>query len=163
MDDRSRNIYFGPWEFGNYNLETQKLFNYVYLVALQHLQIERVVNRVRFVEEMSYEWMNVFIYYKTLTIHLDNIVAIILKNYQFALSRPWQVFAVAYISKRRDLGAWHQGRDIHKYQGVNRRGEGLSDFFSGYLPLPLSLPLAQVVRQAWSRADTGINRSYTSV
>jgi len=39
--------------------------------------------------------MNVFIYYKTLTIHLDNIVAIIFHgNYQFALSGPWQVFAV---------------------------------------------------------------------
>jgi len=47
------------------------------LVALQYLQIGRVVNRVRFVEEMLCERMNVFIYYKTLTIHLDNIVAII--------------------------------------------------------------------------------------
>jgi len=34
------------------------------------------VNRVRFVE-MLRERMNVFIYYKTLTIRLDNIVAII--------------------------------------------------------------------------------------
>jgi len=42
--------------------------------------------------------MNVFLYYKTLTIRLDNIVAIIFqKNYQFALSGPWQVFAVATI------------------------------------------------------------------
>jgi len=36
-----------------------------------------VVNRVRFVEELLNELMNVFVYYKTLTIHLDNIVAII--------------------------------------------------------------------------------------
>jgi len=33
------------------------------------------VNRVRFVESM-----NVFIYYKTLTIHLDDIAAIILQK-----------------------------------------------------------------------------------
>jgi len=40
--------------------------------------------------------MNVSIYYKTQTIHLDNITAIILqKNYQFALSGAWQVFAVS--------------------------------------------------------------------
>jgi len=39
-------------------------------------------------------WMNVFI--KTRTIHLDNIVAIIfLGNYQFTLSAPRQVFAIA--------------------------------------------------------------------
>jgi len=44
--------------------------------------------------------MNVFIYYKTLTIHLDNIAAIIFqKNYQFALSGPEQVFAVAQCAK----------------------------------------------------------------
>jgi len=42
------------------------------------------------------ERMNVSVYYKTPTIHFDNIAAIILqKNYQFALSGPWQVFAVA--------------------------------------------------------------------
>jgi len=53
------------------------------------------VNRVRF-EELLCELMNVFIHYKTRTIHLDNIVAIIFHgNYQFALSGPWQVFAVA--------------------------------------------------------------------
>jgi len=40
--------------------------------------------------------MNVFIYYKTLTIYLENIAAILsLGNYQFALSGPWKVFAVA--------------------------------------------------------------------
>jgi len=40
--------------------------------------------------------MNVFIYDKTQTIHLDNIVAIIFHgNYQFALSGSWRVFAVA--------------------------------------------------------------------
>jgi len=48
-----------------------------YNIALQYLQIERVANRVRFVEEM-YKRTNVFIYYKTLTIHPDNIMAIIL-------------------------------------------------------------------------------------
>jgi len=37
------------------------------------------VNRVRFVEEM-YVLMNERIYYKTLTIHLDNIVAIIFQK-----------------------------------------------------------------------------------
>jgi len=50
------------------------------LVALQYLQIGRVVNRVRFVEEM-YELMNVFIYYKILTIqHRDNVLAIIFQK-----------------------------------------------------------------------------------
>jgi len=40
--------------------------------------------------------MNECLYYKTLTIRLDNIVAIIFqKNYQFALLGLWQVFAVA--------------------------------------------------------------------
>jgi len=40
------------------------------------------MNRVRFVEES----MNVFIYYETLTIHLDNIVAIIFqKTFTFAI------------------------------------------------------------------------------
>jgi len=66
------------------------------LVALQYLQIERVVNRVCSVEEILYELMNVFIYYKTRTIHLDNIAAIIFHgNYKFALSGLWRVFAVA--------------------------------------------------------------------
>jgi len=41
--------------------------------------------------------MTVFIYYKTLTIRLDNILAIIFQNYQFALSGPWQAFAVATV------------------------------------------------------------------
>jgi len=50
------------------------------LIASQYLQIERAVNRVRFVEEMLCESMNVFIYYKTLTIHLGNIVAIIFQK-----------------------------------------------------------------------------------
>jgi len=38
------------------------------LVALQYLQIGRVANRVRFVVWTMCERMNVFIYYKTLTI-----------------------------------------------------------------------------------------------
>jgi len=38
------------------------------------------------------------VYYKTPTIHLDNIATIILqKAYQFASSGPWQVFAVAIV------------------------------------------------------------------
>jgi len=44
------------------------------LVALRYLQIGRVVKRVRFVEEMLRELINVFIYYETPTIHLDNII-----------------------------------------------------------------------------------------
>jgi len=65
------------------------------LIALQYLQIGRVVNRVRFVEKLLHELTNVFIYYKTQTIHLDNIVARLFseKNYQFASSG--QMFAVA--------------------------------------------------------------------
>jgi len=50
--------------------------------------------------------MNVFIYYKTRTIHLDNIAAIISHgNYQFALSGPWQVFVIAtkYFADIKDL------------------------------------------------------------
>jgi len=62
----------------NSNHETQKLFDIMYiLIALQYLQIGHVVNRVRLVEEMLCEWMKIFIYYKTLTIRLDDIVATI--------------------------------------------------------------------------------------
>jgi len=51
------------------------------------------MNRVRSIEEILYEYMNVFLYYKTRTIHLNHIVAIIFHgNYQFALSG--QVFAI---------------------------------------------------------------------
>jgi len=54
------------------------LFDITYiLVALQYLRIGRVVSRVRFVEAMLRELTNAFISYKTLTIRLDNIVAII--------------------------------------------------------------------------------------
>jgi len=66
------------------------------LVSLQYLQIGRALNRVRFVEESLNE-VKVFIYYKIyllLTIHLDNIVAIIFPKTLFALSGPWQMFAV---------------------------------------------------------------------
>jgi len=43
-----------------------------------------------------YEWMNVFIYYKTRTIHLrQHCGNYFPKNYQFTLSGSWQVFAVA--------------------------------------------------------------------
>jgi len=44
------------------------------IVLSVRLQIGCVVNRVRFVDEILNERINAFIYYKTLTIHLDNIV-----------------------------------------------------------------------------------------
>jgi len=34
---------------------TKVIWYYIYLIALQYLQIERVVNRVHFAEEMLYE------------------------------------------------------------------------------------------------------------
>jgi len=93
-------------ENNNCNHETQKLFDITYiLVALQYLQIGRVVNRVRFIEEILCECMNVFIYYKTLTIHRNNIVAII---FQKTVSLPCQ-----------DRGSCHKIISIlHKYNRI---------------------------------------------
>jgi len=52
--------------------------------------------------------MNVFFlnyYYKTLTVRLDNIVAIVLqKNHQFALAGLWQMFATIIIALLRIVG-----------------------------------------------------------
>jgi len=45
------------------------------------------VNRVRFIVGTLCELINVFIYYKTLAIHLDNIVAIIFQNKPICLVR----------------------------------------------------------------------------
>jgi len=54
-------------------------FTYLH-IRVQYLHIGRVANRVSFVEELLYALMNFFIYYKTLTIHLDNIAAIIFQK-----------------------------------------------------------------------------------
>jgi len=71
-------ILFSVGENSNRNHETRKLFDIMYIWFLYNIyRLDALRIACAFVEELLYELMNVFIYYKTLTIHLDNIAAII--------------------------------------------------------------------------------------